>query len=152
MLSWHYYSISVAFVKTQLRKASHSAFNIQLHIVFVTKYRKPVINKAILERIDETFRRLCKKRQNILVEFSGEVDHVHLLVSMHPDNNISNFIASIKAASSRIVRQEFPEHIKKFYWGNKAMFWSNSYCAISCGGAPLDVLKKYINSQSQPTS
>ncbi len=136
-------------MKTQLRKASHSVFNIQLHIVFVTKYRKAVINKAILERLREIFHRLCEKRQNILVEFSGSADHVHLLVSMHPDNNISNFIASIKAASSRIVRQEFPEHIQKFYWG-KPMFWSNSYCAISCGGAPLEVLKKYIQNQKRP--
>ena len=136
-------------MKTQLRKASHSVFNIQLHIVFVTKYRRPVINKAILERLSETFERLCEKRQNILLEFSGEADHVHLLVSMHPDNNIANFIASIKAATSRIIRKEFPEHLKKFYWG-KPMFWSNSYCAISCGGASLEVLKKYIQNQNKP--
>ena len=136
-------------MKTQLRKAAHSVFNIQLHIVFVTKYRKAVINKAILEKLRQIFERLCEKRLNILVEFSGEVDHVHLLVSMHPDNNISNFIASIKAASSRLVRKEFPEHLKKFYWG-KPMFWSNSYCAISCGGASLEVLKKYIQTQDKP--
>ena len=117
--------------------------------MFVTKYRRPVINKAILERLSETFERLCQKRQNILVEFSGEQDHVHLLVSMHPDNNIANFIASIKAATSRIIRKEFPEHVKKFYWG-KPMFWSNSYCAISCGGASLEVLKKYIQNQDKP--
>ena len=61
-------------MKTHLRKASHSVFNIQLHIVFVTKYRRGVINKAILERLEQTFKRLCEKRQNILVEFSGEVD------------------------------------------------------------------------------
>ena len=61
-------------MKTHLRKTSHSVFNIHLHIVFVTKYPRGVINKAILERLEQTFKRLCEKRQNILVEFSGEVD------------------------------------------------------------------------------
>jgi putative transposase len=97
----------------------------------------------------EIFANICIKTNCILVEFSGEQDHVHLLVDYHPDNNISDFTSSLKSASSRIIRKEFKAHIEKFYW--QPFFWSSSYYVASSGGAPIEKLKQYIKEQDAPT-
>ncbi|KYC38910.1 transposase [Scytonema hofmannii PCC 7110] len=133
-----------------MRKGSHAIFNIQLHIVFVTKYRHKIINEAMLASIRNTLTRVCEKNKCMLKEFNGESDHVHLLLDLHPDNNLSSLIGSMKSASSRIVRSEFKEIIDKYYWKDK--FWSDSYCAVSGGGAPLEIVKQYIQSQDKPKS
>ncbi|WP_414352311.1 IS200/IS605 family transposase, partial [Synechococcus sp. H55.4] len=70
----------------------------------------------------------------------GEPDHVHLLIDLQPDNNISNLVSSLKSASSRILRQQFAEQLNKVYWG-KAKLWHDSKCIVSCGGAPLEIEK-----------
>jgi putative transposase len=115
----------------------------------VTKYRRKVITAPMLTRLQEIFANVCCVQKSNLIEFSGEQDHVHLLVAIAPDTLISQLVASLKAASSRLMRKEFSEHVKKFYW--KAVFWHNSYCVISCGGAPLEIVKQYIRGQQQPS-
>lgn len=138
-------------MKTQLRKASHAVFSIHLHIVFIAKYRSYVITQEILAKLQEVFTRVCEKRKCFLVEFSGEDDHVHLLIDIHPDNNISQLIGSLKSASSRIIRKEFQDYLKQFYWKEKdPSFWTDAYSVISVGGAPLEIIKEYIRSQDKP--
>lgn len=80
-----------------------------------------------------------------MIEMNGEPDHVHLLVDLHPDNNISQLVASLKGASSRIVRQEFAAEVDRAY--SKPVFWSGSYYAASAGGAPIEKIRKYIAEQ-----
>jgi putative transposase len=133
--------------QTSLRNGSHVVFSIQLHIVFVTKYRRKVLTQAMIETMKPVLERVLEANQSILSEFNGEPDHVHLLIDLHPDNNISALISSLKSASSRILRQEFKEEIDKVYWG-KAKLWHDSKCIVSCGGAPLEIVKKYIQEQS----
>lgn len=125
-----------------LRKGSHSVFMVHLHIVFVTKYRRDAINDEILTRLREIFSYLCQTQECELVEFSGETDHVHLLVDFSPKISISELVRTLKSASSRLIRKEFSEHLNKIYW--KPVFWHHSYCVLSSGGAPLEVLKQYI--------
>lgn len=137
-------------MSSTLNKGSHSVYAIHLHLVFVTKYRRKVITQDMLKRIGDIFAHVCIKRKAQLLEFNGEADHVHLLVSIAPDTLVSQLVASLKSASSRIIRSEFSEHVSKFYWKN--VLWHDAYCAISCGGAPLEVLKEYIKSQDVPTS
>lgn len=138
-------------MKTQLRKASHAVFKIHLHIVFIAKYRREVITQEILGRLQEIFNRVCEKRKCLLIEFNGEDDHVHLLVDVHPDNNISQLIGSLKSASSRIIRKDFQDYLKQFYWKEKdPSFWTDAYSVISVGGAPLEIIKEYIRSQDKP--
>lgn len=84
-----------------------------------------------------------------LLEFSGESDHVHLLVDFHPRNSIAAVAGSLKSSSSRMVKKEFPQQYKKYYWG-KVAFWSNSYYVASAGGAPIETLKQYIQGQDKP--
>ncbi len=136
--------------KTKLNKSSHCSYSIHLHFVFITKYRRKLITKEMLARLEEIFKQLCLKARSELLEFGGESDHVHLLIGLHPDNNISKFAGAIKAASSRLIRKEFSEIVNKFY--RKPVFWSGSYSVISAGGAPLEVLKKYIRNQEEPSS
>ncbi len=138
-------------MENQLRKGVHAIFKIQFHIIFVTKYRKNVINKAILDKLQEVFSRVCEKRKCELLEFNGEENHVHLLVDAHPDNNISQMVSSLKSASSRIIRKEFEEYLKQFYWKKEdPSFWTDAYCIISSGGAPLNIIREYIQSQETP--
>lgn len=130
------------------RKGSHSVFSIHMHFVFVTKYRRKALNMAILDRMHEVFAHVCIKTKSRLIEFSGEVDHVHLLVDLHPDNNISAFAGSLKSASSRICRAEFSQHLAQFY--SSPVLWSGSYYVASTGGAPIEKIKAYIKSQEVP--
>ncbi|MHC5731796.1 MAG: IS200/IS605 family transposase, partial [Nostoc sp.] len=104
-------------------------------------------------KLKEVFSRVCEKRKCILLEFNGEENHDHLLVDAHPDNNISQLISSLKSASSRIVRKEFQDYLKQFYWKKEdPSFWTDAYCVISTGGAPLEIVKEYIRSQENPKS
>ncbi len=134
--------------KTSYRKASHCVFSIHLHIYFVPKYRRHVFNAAMIERLKEIFTRILEKRKCLLEECGAEDDHIHLLVDLHPDNNLSNLIGSLKSASSRILRKEFPEELSQFYW--KSVLWGDQYFVSSTGGAPIQVLKKYIQPQDSP--
>lgn len=103
----------------------------------------------MLDRMREIFANVCVKTGCQLTEFSGESDHVHVLVDMHPDNNIAAFIGSLKSASSRILRKEFEEHLSKAY--KKPVLWSGSYYVASTGGAPIERIKQYIKSQEIPS-
>ncbi len=106
-------------------KGSHSVYSIHLHVVLVTKYRRKVITLPMIERMGEIFQHICKKKKSLMLQFDGESDHVHLLIDLHPDNNISQLVASLKSASSRIIRKEFKSEVDKAY--SKSVFWSGSY-------------------------
>lgn len=131
----------------ELNNLYHCSYSIQYHLVLVTKYRKKVINQDILKRLEEHFRYLLEERwESKLLEFNGESDHVHLLISITPKINPSILVNNLKTVTSRIIRKEFSDYIKNFYY--KPVFWSRSYCIITCGGAPLSVLKQYIENQA----
>lgn len=135
-------------MSTNLHSHRHCVYKINLHIVFVTKYRRKVINAAILKRLEDIFTGLCQNQKSELVEFGGESDHMHLLIDISPDIAPSRLVNTLKTISSRMIRKEFAEHINKFYW--KPVFWTGAYCVISAGGAPLEILKTYIQNQDEP--
>jgi putative transposase len=95
------------------------------------------------------FESVCKDFNAELVEFDGERDHVHLLVIYPPRVAISVLVNSLKGVSSRKLRQKF-DVFKKVYWGDKVALWSRSYFAASVGGAPIEILKQYIEQQNTP--
>ena len=131
----------------EIRTGRHCVFNMHVHLVFVAKYRRDVFTKAMLETMHEVFERVCLDFEAELVEFDGEHDHVHLLVNYPPKIAISSLVNSLKGASSRIVRTKHPE-IKNKLWGSA--LWSPSYFAASCGGAPIGIVKQYIQQQQTP--
>ena len=87
-----------------------TVYNLSIHLVLVTKYRKKVISKAILKRLEEIFTNTCDKWECRLVEFNGEADHVHLLIDINPKVQLSAFANNLKTVSSRFIRKEFPIH------------------------------------------
>ena len=130
----------------ELKLLYHCVYNLQYHLVLVTKYRRKVINQPIITKLEEHFKYLLNDRwESELLEFNGEPDHVHLLISLNPKVDPSRLVNNLKTVSSRIIRRDFPEQVDKFY--RKPVFWSRSYCIITCGGAPLSVLKQYIENQ-----
>ena len=132
--------------KQELNTLYHSVYSIQFHLVFVTKYRRRCITAEMLQRLEAIFTNLCVKWEGELVEFGGEPDHVHLLVSANPKVKPTAFINNLKTVSSRLIRKEFADHLRPIYW--KPVFWSRSYCILSCGGAPLAIIKQYIEQQT----
>ena len=132
------------------RTGRKCVFKIFLHLVFTTKYRRGVISSEMLNRMEMIFRETLLQMDGELLEFNGEDDHVHLMIAMSPQTSISNLVGKLKGKSSYIIRKEFWALVKKKLWGNH--FWSPSYCIVSCGGAPLQVLKEYVQSQRRPPS
>lgn len=130
-----------------LKTINHCIFNIQYHLVLVTKYRRKVITKDMLTRLEEIFSRLLKQWDCELIEFNGEADHVHLLISTNPQAQTSKLVNNLKTVTSRLIRKEFEQQVNRFYW--KSVFWSRTYCLLSVGGAPLSVLKQYIENQAK---
>ena len=124
----------------QIRTGRHCVFNLHVHLVFVTKYRRRVFDTHTIEALKSIF-------EATLVEFDGEGDHVHLLVHYPPKVALSKLVNSLKGVSSRLLRKNF-EYLHRYYW--KGVLWSPSYFAGSCGGAPISVIKQYIQNQDTP--
>lgn len=131
--------------KQDLKTLYHCTFNLNYHLVIVTKYRRKCINKSMLAQLEVIFTELCKKWECELLEFNGEKDHVHLLLSLNPKIQPSKFVNNLKTVSSRLIRKQFAEELSRIYF--KPVFWSRSYCLLTCGGAPLSVIKQYIEQQ-----
>ncbi len=131
-----------------MEKLHHCVFDIYAHLVLVTKYRRKVIHSAMLRRLEEILGATCEKWGCRLVEFNGEADHVHLLLALTPTVQPSRLVNNLKTVSSRLIRKEFRQRLERVY--RKPVFWSRSYCFVSCGGAPLETLKAYIEQQAAP--
>lgn len=117
-----------------------------VHLVFVTKYRRGVLTTEHHARLREIFSDVAADFESDLRECDGEHDHVHLLIDYPPKVSISKLVNSLKGVSSRLLRKEFP-HIPT----HRNHLWSPSYFAASCGGAPLDIIKTYIQNQQTPS-
>ena len=130
----------------ELDTNSHSVFLLYYHLVFVVKYHRKVIDDVVSDRLKEIFLYIAPKYNVTLQEWNHDKDHVHILLKSHPNTELSKFINAYKSASSRLIKKEYPV-IKKALW--KEYFWSRSFCLVTSGGAPLEVLKRYIESQGE---
>lgn len=119
-----------------------------IHLVFITKYRRGVFNEEILTRMQELFAETCEQMQVELLEFGGEDDHVHLTVCCPPKLAVANLVGKLKGKSSYFLRQEFWPVLQNKLWGEH--LWSPSYCVVSCGDAPGEVVKQYVADQRKP--
>lgn len=130
----------------ELMSNNHSVFILHYHLILVVKYRRKVITDEISRKLGIEFEKVCKNYNIRLEDWNHDIDHVHILFNANPNTNISKFINAYKSASSRIIKKEFPE-IKQQLW--KQNFWSTSFCLISTGGATIEIIKKYIESQGE---
>lgn len=125
-----------------------SVYKLNAHIVFVIKYRRKAITSEMMARLEEIFAETLKKWECSLVEFNGEADHVHLLIDYKPDKPLSTLIGNLKTVSSRLIRKEYPE-LSKNYFYDKPYFWTGSYFVATCGGVTVEQLKKYVENQGK---
>lgn len=128
----------------ELDNNNHSVFLLYYHLVLVVKYRRKAVDDAISDYAKEMFERLGKSYNISLVEWNHDNDHVHILFKAHPNTELSKFINAYKSASSRLIKKEFPQ-VKKKLW--KEFFWSRSFCLLTSGGSPIEIIKKYIENQ-----
>lgn len=90
----------------------------------------------------------CEAWGGKLLEVNGEADHIHLLLELPPTAALADFVNALKTGTSRRLRNEFKEHLASIY--KKPVLWNRSYCILSCGGAPLEIIKQYIQQQARP--
>ena len=131
----------------ELRTLYNSTYSANYHLVLVTKHRRKCISPEMLVRLKEISIRIISTWKGELLEFNGESDHVHLLLSIPPKVAPSALVNNLKTVTARLIRKEFAGALAKVY--SKPVFWSRSYCIITCGGAPLSILKQYIEQQGQ---
>ncbi|EOO24158.1 hypothetical protein ICM_05723 [Bacillus cereus BAG1X2-3] len=130
----------------KLDSNNHSVFLLYYHLVLVVKYRRNVFDDDMSDYAKDMFVRLSENYNITLVEWNHDVDHVHILFKAHPNTEMTKFINAYKSASSRLIKRDFPQ-VKKKLW--KEMFWSRSFCLLTTGDSPIDVVKTYIENQSE---
>lgn len=128
----------------EYRAGRHCVFALHVHLVFITKYRRDVLSELAIQDLRYIFTKVCNDFEARLVECDGEDDHVHLLINYPPKISLSKLVNSLKGVSSRRLRSFRPEITGRY---RKGVLWSPSYFAASCGGAPLDIIRKYVEEQ-----
>jgi putative transposase len=122
--------------------------DLKAHLVLTPKYRRKIFTDPMLTRLEEIFGALMEKWEGRLIEFNGEVDHVHLLIQYTPQTELSKLINNLKTVSSRYLRKEFAEPVNEFC--GQDVLWTSGYGIFSCGGVTVEELKKYLENQDRP--
>ena len=125
---------------------AHSVFLLYYHLILVVKYRRKVFDDGISDRAKEIFSYIAPRYGLTLEEWNHDEDHVHIMVRGQPKSEISKFINAYKSASSRLLKKEFPQ-IRDKLW--KETFRSQSFCLLTAGGAPIETIRQYIETQGE---
>ena len=130
----------------ELDHNAHSVFSLYYHLILVVKYRRDVFDDTVFDRAKEIFSYIAPRYGIEVDEWNHDGDHIHVMFRAQPKSELSKFINAYKSASSRLLKKEFPV-IRKKLW--KETFWSQSFCLITAGGAPIEVIKEYIETQGE---
>jgi putative transposase len=128
------------------RKSSHTTYDLKYHLVWITKYRKPVLSGEVAKRARELIREICRARDVEILKGHVSRDHVHIFVSVPPDVSISKLMQSIKGKSSRKMMSEF-KSLSRTFWGRH--IWARGYFAASSGNVTDEVIMQYIELQGK---
>lgn len=124
----------------------HSCFLLQYHMVFVTKYRKPVLEGPVKALVYQTIRDICEEKGLTILELNGEQDHVHILYEADPFTSPGELANIIKTKTSRYARKAYGDTLlRQHYW--KPLFWSDSYFVTTVSENSLQVVQEYIKNQ-----
>jgi putative transposase len=134
-------------METKYNKAYRAVYNLTAHVVLVTKYRKPILSDGLLTELENIFTSILKTRQGELLQFNGEKDHVHLLVSYKPNISVSNLVANLKATSSKTLWRNHANYLNQKY--HTRVLWTGSYFVASCGGVTIEKLRQYVEQQDR---
>ena len=124
------------------KSSSNIVFSCQYHVIFCPKYRRKVLVGDVALRLKEIISEIAIELMVDIIEMETDKDHVHILAGVHPQLVINNFVKLAKGRSSRLLSSEFSELRSKL-----PTLWTNSYFVSTVGGAPLDVVKQYIENQ-----
>ena len=126
----------------EYKSNNNVVYSCKYHVVWCPKYLRPVLVEGVDERLKELIRETCSRLNTDLLEMEVMPDHVHLLIEVDPQFGIHKAVKRLKGYSSRILREEFP-------WLRSRIpsLWTNSYFVSTVGGAPLSVIKQYIENQ-----
>ena len=130
------------------RSGGHVVFRLHAPIVLVPKYRKKVVTDRVSTELNAAFEDACGRFGAEIEAFETNDDHAHLLASYPPKVALSRLVMSLKTNSSRRVREQHWPEIERALWGEH--FWSPSYAVVSCGGAPMETVKRYVENQKSP--
>jgi putative transposase len=125
----------------EYRKGSHTIFNIQIHLCWLTKYRYKVLTGDLALRTRDLLRRICVEENVEILKGTVSSDHIHIAVSLDPSTNISTLVKFLKGKTSHQLQMEFPE-LRKKYWGQH--LWARGYFAVSVGNVSTEMIKAYI--------
>ena len=135
---------------TNFRRGRTTIFKCFYHLVLTPKYRREVFTQSMLDSLEPLLKETCEQMGGEMVEFGCEDNHLHLMLVIPPSKSISNFVGKLKGKSSHYLRKHHWNDVKDKLWGEH--FWSPSYCVITCGGAPLEIVKEYVKNQNQPST
>ena len=130
----------------ELDNNNHSVFSMYYHLILVVKYRRKVFDDSISDYAKSVFEKIAPSYNISLLEWNHDVDHVHIMFKAQPNSELSKFINAYKSASSRLIKKDYPE-IREKLW--EEYFWSQSFCLLTTGGAPIEVIIKYIETQGE---
>ena len=136
----------IKVLSMKLDSNNHSVFSMYYHLILVVKYRKKVFDDSISDYARSIFEKIAPSYNISLLEWNHDADHVHIMFKAQPNSELSKFINAYKSASSRLIKRDFPELSNKLW---KEYFWSQSLCLLTTGGAPIEVIKKYIETQGE---
>ena len=128
------------------RRSSHSVYDLKYHLVWITKYRKPVMRGEVAERVRDLIRELCKAKEVEIIRGHISHDHVHLFVSVPPHLSISKLVQHLKGKTSHKMMLEY-KSLNRQFWGRH--IWARGYFAASSGNVTDEVIIKYIEAQGQ---
>ncbi len=137
-------------MKANYFKTRGATFNLTVHIILLTKYRRKVFQKEHLEFLRIAFHNIAEKWKAKGIEINGESDHVHILLTYPPHKLLSGLIANLKSTSCQLMWDNFSDHLKEIYGQDKRILWTGAYFVASCGGVTIDQLKKYVENQDSP--
>ncbi len=128
------------------RKSSHTVYDLKYHLVWITKYRKPVLTGEIANRVRDLIREICKGKDIEIIKGHVSQDHVHIFVSVPPHLSVSHVMQSLKGKTSRKMMSEF-KHLSRTFWGRH--IWARGYFVASSGNVTDEVIMKYIEMQGK---
>jgi len=131
-----------------IRSNRHSKYDLEYHLVVVTRYRHPVLNNEVTQRLIEISHRLFKNDWNCIIsEINTSADHIHILFEAPPQVQLSKLVNNFKTVTSRLIRKEFSGYLKPYYW--KPYFWSMSYYIATVSERTHDSVVNYIMLQDK---
>ncbi len=128
------------------RKSSHTVYDIKYHIVWITKYRKPILRSEIAERVRDLIRQICKAKDIEIIKGHVSVNHVHIFVSVPPHVSVSQLVQSLKGKTSRKMLMGY-KSLSRVFWGRH--MWARGYFVASSGNVTDEVIIKYIEDQGK---